>query len=86
MTLIYIILGLAAGYWLGKRHAMMQAFPERAKVLALFDAGREVTNDTVQTALGVSDATATRMLDALEKEGQIVQMGDTGRGVVYKRK
>jgi len=58
---------------------------KRTKVLNLFTGGTEVTNDMVQKALGVSDATATRYLDALERTGDIVQLGSTGSGVVYRR-
>ena len=83
---IYIILGLAVGYWLGRRHGAIIADPKRAELLALFDAGGEVSNDTVEAKFGVSDATATRLLDGLEKEGLIEQIGDTGRGVHYRRK
>jgi DNA-binding IclR family transcriptional regulator len=36
-------------------------------------------------ALGVSDATATRYLQTLEDQGQIVQRQDTGRGVYYEK-
>ena len=43
-----------------------------------------VTNNAVEQLLGVSDATATRYLDALEKEGAIEQVGIEGRGVHYK--
>lgn len=86
LMFIYLLLGLAVGYWLGRRHGAIIADPRRAEMLALFDGGREVTNDVVETKFGVSDATATRLLDALEKEGLVVQVGDTGRGVVYKRK
>ncbi|MDP2638673.1 MAG: winged helix-turn-helix transcriptional regulator [Candidatus Azambacteria bacterium] len=43
----------------------------------------EITNDDVQRALGVSDATATNYLDELEKEGFITQIGKEGRGVKY---
>lgn len=58
----------------------------RAKILALMTGGKQVANDDVQRTLGVSDATATRYLDALEKSGDIVQVGTTGRGVVYRKK
>jgi len=43
------------------------------------------TNDDIQRILGVSDATATRYLEALEKEGLIRQVGGKGRGVYYEK-
>ena len=45
----------------------------------------EITNDEVEKLLHVSDATATRYLSALEKEGKIKQVGKTGMGVVYTK-
>lgn len=44
-----------------------------------------LTNDEVQKILRVSDATATRYLDELEKEGRIKQVGKTGSGVKYTK-
>lgn len=44
-----------------------------------------VTNDEVEKLLHVSDATATRYLTALEKEGKIQQVGNTGKAVEYTR-
>lgn len=82
--IIFILAGFAVGYWLGRRSA--PAEQKHSEVLHLFRDGREVVNDEVQKALGVSDATATRYLDALEKSGDIVQIGSTGRGVVYRKK
>jgi len=53
------------------------------KILSLFTAKKtKITNDDVQKILGVSDATATRHLDRLEKLGKIVQKGKT-RGIYY---
>src|SRR3989344_2286802 len=57
-----------------------------SKLMEIFGSGQSVTNDVVQMLLGVSDATATRYLDRLEKEGKIVQIGKEGRGVVYRIK
>ena len=45
----------------------------------------KITNDEVERLLRVSDATATRYLDLLEKEGKIRQEGKTGKYVVYVR-
>ncbi len=82
---IFLLVGFGAGYWAGMR-AGAGSVPPRKRVMALFDGRTEVFNDQVQTALGVSDATATRYLDELEKEGKIVQVGSAGRGVIYKKK
>lgn len=43
----------------------------------------QVTNDEVEKLLHVSDATATRYLDQLEKEGKIRQVGKTGKYTHY---
>ena len=45
----------------------------------------KITNDEVEKFLHVSDATATRYLSTLEKEGKIKQNGKTGKGVSYSR-
>jgi len=55
------------------------------KIMELFNNEAEISNNDVEKLLGVSDSTATRYLDDLEKEGRIRQIGTTGRGVTYKR-
>ena len=45
----------------------------------------QVTNDEVEKLLHVSDSTATRYLQALEKENKIKQTGSTGTGVFYEK-
>lgn len=42
-------------------------------IMQFFENREKVTNDDVQKLLGVSDATATRYLDELEKEGRVRQ-------------
>ena len=42
-----------------------------------------ITNDEVEKMLKVSDTTAGRYLEELEKRGRIKQVGKTGRGVYY---
>ena len=56
------------------------------KVRGYFDGHSGVTNNDVQELLGVSDATATRYIEELEKEGFIRQIGLTGNAVRYERK
>ena len=52
-------------------------------ILTLFAKRTNITNDEVEKFLHVSDATATRYLSILEKEGKIKQSGKTGRSVSY---
>lgn len=46
--------------------------------------GESITNDEVQDLLGVSDASAERYLDSLEKEGVLRQVGKTGVKTYYQ--
>jgi hypothetical protein len=55
------------------------------KVLDLFAKKDKITNDEVEKLLHVSDATATRYLSALEKQGAIRQVGKTGHAVSYTK-
>ena len=55
------------------------------RVMSLFLQHSKITNDEVEKFLHVSDATATRYLSQLEKEGKIKQSGKTGKGVSYSR-
>jgi len=55
------------------------------RILSLFLKQSKITNDEVEKFLHVSDATATRYLSILEKEGKIKQNGKTGHMVSYSR-
>lgn len=55
------------------------------RVMNLFAKQTRITNDEIEKLLHVSDATATRYLSALEKEGKIKQSGKTGKGVSYSK-
>lgn len=55
------------------------------KILALLDSKKNIGNDDVEKLLHVSDATATRYLSQLEKEGKVIQVGKTGKSVRYVR-
>ena len=54
------------------------------KIREFFAGQGRAANDDVEKLLGVSDATATRYLDELEKEGLIRQVGRTGKHVYYE--
>jgi hypothetical protein len=55
------------------------------KIMALFLKKSKITNDEVREFLYVSDATAERYLNTLEKENKIKQVGKTGHAVSYSR-
>ncbi|HDH31415.1 MAG TPA: ArsR family transcriptional regulator [Candidatus Wolfebacteria bacterium] len=54
----------------------------KEKILELLKEKDQITNNDIESALGVSDATATRYFEELEQEGKIIQKGE-GRGVYY---
>ena len=55
------------------------------KIMGMFLKQSSITNDAVEKLLHVSDATATRYLEQLEKEGKVKQEGKTGKSVSYSR-
>ena len=56
------------------------------KILKELQNKDKISNDEVQKLLGVSDATATRYLEELEKEGKIHQIGGTQKDTFYQMK
>ena len=93
------IAGVILGAYLGRRRARgrvkekesliaRQAEEKRVnkeKILTYLASRSEISNDDVEGLLAVSNATAERYLDELEKEGQLTQVGATGRSVYYKK-
>lgn len=55
------------------------------KIMTLFAKQTKLTNDEVEKFMHVSDATATRYLNTLEKENKIKQNGKTGKSVFYSK-
>jgi len=93
--LTFLIIGLGGivvGYYFAVRRKTRDAVDKRSvekdenlKGVREYVAGREeVTNNEIEKLLNVSDATATRYLDELEREGVLKQIGRTGRFVRYK--
>ncbi len=96
-----LIIGFLLGYFIAsKRHSSTklgagntsfiskqqeEKEENKRKTVELFNTKHQIANDDVENSLGVSDATATRYLDELEKEGKIRQVGKTGRYVSYER-
>ena len=57
----------------------------KQKILKFLDDKDRIANDEIERLLGVSNATAERYLDELEKAGALKQVGRTGRSVFYER-
>lgn len=55
----------------------------KEQILTYIQKHGAITNESVVELLDVSDSTAYRYLEALEQEGKIEQIGETGRGVQY---
>ena len=58
----------------------------KERVLALLREKGELSNSDIREVLGVGRTSAVRYLDELEKEGKVEQIGEGGRGVVYRLK
>lgn len=54
-------------------------------IYGLLETNHPLTNNDVEAMLDISDASATRYFDELEKEGKVKQVGKTGRYVNYER-
>lgn len=55
----------------------------KARIMERVSTEGRVTNDEVEELLLVSNNTALKYLNELEKEGKLEQRGTTGRGVYY---
>ncbi len=58
----------------------------KQKILAFVQTHGKIQNNDVEKLAGVSNATAERYLDELEKEGKLTQHGTIGQGVFYTLK
>ena len=58
----------------------------KQKILAFVQEHGKIQNNDVEKLAGVSNATAERYLDELEKEGELTQHGTIGQSVFYTPK
>lgn len=91
LLILLVLAILVIGYLLATRNKprVLETRKKREnkeKILTLFQTHESVTNNDIEKLLGVSDATATRYLSELERDGKVEQVGTTGRGVEYKLK
>ncbi|MEK7200697.1 MAG: DUF977 family protein [Patescibacteria group bacterium] len=98
--IIFFILGVVVGgtlVWLvvkmterKKKETLIQRQAREKEtnkeaVLGLLETQGKLTNNHIEMMLGISDATAERYLNELEKEGKVRQVGGTGSGVFYEK-
>jgi len=57
----------------------------KEKILLLLQGRSQIKNKDVEETLSVSDATATRYLDELEKDGKIKQVGGEQKDTYYSK-
>jgi predicted HTH transcriptional regulator len=94
VLIIVALAGIALGMYIARRKAsagfiakqMEQKAANKEKILAFMQEHGKIQNDDVEKLAGVSNATAERYLDELEKEGKLTQHGTIGHGVFYTPK
>ena len=89
------LIGLGAYSLLGKENKLAdipvskqteEKEQNKEAILGLMESGNQpLTNEHIRQMLGISEATATRYLDEMEKEGKVKQVGKTGAHVFYKK-
>jgi len=90
---VVVIAGIALGMHIARWNAnagfiakqMEQKAENKQKILAFVQEHWKIQNNDVEKLAGVSNATAERYLDELEKEEKIRQVGKTGAGVAYMK-
>jgi len=92
ILIIVLVVGVAVGFWFTQKNKKGDGFigknsiekeGNKTRILAEFASKTRLTNNDIEKLLGVSDATATRYLEDLEKDGFIKQVGTEGRFVYY---
>lgn len=86
--------GIALGMYIARRNVnagfiakqMEQKAGNKHKILAFVQENGKIQNNDVEKLAGVSNATAERYLDELEKEGKLTQHGTIGQSVFYTAK
>ncbi|MCK4918219.1 MAG: winged helix-turn-helix domain-containing protein [Candidatus Pacebacteria bacterium] len=91
MTIIYIIIGIAIGYFVtvafvgAGNKKVEKELDQDEKILNLIAEKERVTNGDIQKLLSIADSTATKYLQELEDKGEIKQQGKAGRFVYYEK-
>lgn len=91
VLIIVAIAGIALGMYIARQKAsagfiakqMEQKAENKQKILAFVQTHEKIQNNDVEKLTGVSNATAERYLDEIEKEGKLTQHGTIGQNVFY---
>ena len=94
VLIVAAVVGIALGMYIARRKTnagfiakqMEQKSENKQKILAFVQTNGKIQNNDVEKLAGVSNATAERYLDELEKEGKLIQHGTIGQGVSYTSK
>ena len=86
VAIITGIIGFILGWTLASRkkgggfNSQQSENKEQGKraIYELLETNHPLTNNDIEAMLGISDATATRYFEELEKEGKVRQVGKTG--------
>ncbi|MCR4263404.1 MAG: DUF977 family protein [Candidatus Roizmanbacteria bacterium] len=94
VLIIVAVVGIALGMYIARRNANVGFIAEQTakktenkqKIISFVQANGKIQNNDVEKLAEVSNATAERYLDELEKEGKLIQHGVIGPGVFYTAK
>tara|TARA_B100000745_G_scaffold268926_1_gene195201 strand:+ start:3447 stop:3728 length:282 start_codon:yes stop_codon:yes gene_type:complete len=86
--ILIALVGIIIGFYLARRQVTLplsQKTKRKEQILEHLKTAQKIQNNDIEKLLNVSDATATRYLQELENEGEIKQIGTTGKHVYYKK-
>ena len=94
VLIIVALAGIALGMYIARQKAntgfiakqVEQKADNKQKILTFIQTNGKIQNNDVEKLAGVSNATAERYLDELEKEGKLTQHGTIGQAVFYTLK
>ena len=94
VLIIVAVAGIALGMYIARQKAntgfiakqVEQKAENKQKILTFIQTNGKIQNNDVEKLAGVSNATAERYLDELEKEGKLTQHGTIGQAVFYTLK
>ena len=90
---IVALAGIALGIYIARQsrgglisEQEVRKVENKRKILAFVQEHGKIQNNDVEKLTGVSNATAERYLEELEKEGKLIQHGTIGKSVFYSLK